>query len=84
MRASLVDAAKLTVDTINQAAAQRAELTQAEAAQHDELVALEAKANALAAELEDLRTAHRNFKFAREKDDSGVLDLPPFLPRPAA
>jgi len=76
---SLVTAAKLSIDTFNQAASQRAELSQTEAAQHDELVALQARTDTLAAEFERLRS-HKDFRFARETDDADVFDLPQFLP----
>jgi hypothetical protein len=42
---------------------------------------LQAKADALAAELERLRT-HKDFRFDREEGDSDVSDLPHFLPPP--
>jgi len=41
---------------------------------------VEAKANALATELERLKQTQRDFKFAREQDDGGMFDLPRILP----
>ena len=80
---SLVTSAKLTIDVLNQAAGQQAKVSQTEMACRDELATLEAKANALAAELERLRS-HKDFRFAREADDDGAFDLPAnfLLPRP--
>jgi len=79
---SLVTSAKLTIDVLNQAAGQQAKVSQTEMAYRDELATSEAKANALAAELERLRS-HKDFRFAREADDDGAFDLPAnfLLPR---
>jgi len=84
VHANLVASAKMAVDTLNEAtnlAARRVEVSQAEERHREELVALEARADVLANELERLRT-HRDFKFAREEGDSDVFDLPHFLPPP--
>jgi chromosome segregation ATPase len=81
---SLVASARMAVDTCNEVTnynARRVETAQSEVAQREELVALQAKADALAAELERLRT-HQDFKFAREGGDSDAFDLPDFLPPP--
>ena len=81
---NLVASARMAIDTCNEVTnynARRVETAQSEATQREELVALQARADALAAELERLRT-HRDFKFAREEGDSDVFDLPHFLPPP--
>jgi hypothetical protein len=83
LQTNLVAAAKMAIDTFNQAAAQRAEFAQTEAARREELLALDARATALAAELEPLKS-RSNFKFLRETiGDDDVIDLPAgFLPPP--
>ena len=48
--------------------------------QRAEVAVVEAKANALATELERLKQTQRDFKFAREQDDGGMFDLPRILP----
>jgi hypothetical protein len=81
---NLIGAAQMAISTLNEAtslAAARVEREQAEEKQREELVALRTRGDALAAELERLRT-HRDFKFAREEGDSDVFDLPDFLPPP--
>lgn|SRR5262245_58466413 len=72
---SLVDAARLTVDCFHAAAVQRERLSEKEASQADELAALNARAAALADEVERLKDAQKNVRFAREQDDD-TLDLP--------
>jgi len=74
----------MAIDTCNEVTnynARRVEVSQAEAAQREELAALQARADALARELERLKS-FRDFKFAREEGDSDVCDLPHFLPPP--
>jgi chromosome segregation ATPase len=83
LHANLIAAAGLTIRTFNEAASRRAGLTEVETARHEELAEIQAKADRLADQLESLKAAQRNFKFAREQDDSDVLDLPAFLPPPS-
>jgi len=81
---SLVASARMAIDTCNEVTnynARRVEVSQSEAAQREELAALQAKADALATELERLRT-HKDFRFAREEGDSDAFELPSFLPPP--
>src|SRR5262249_22227384 len=84
LNSNLIASARMAIDTLNEAtdfAARRVETAQAEAAQREELAALQAKADALATELERLRT-HKDFRFAREESDSDMFELPHFLPPP--
>jgi len=77
LQRSLIDAAKLTIDAFNAAAAQRGEASERETALRAELTEVEARAVMLASELQKLKT-HAEFKFAREDE----LDVPAFLPPP--
>ena len=83
LHSRLVDAAELTIKTFNEAASRRAELSEVERQQAQEVAVVEAKANALASELERLKQAQQHPKFAREEepDEGGAFDLPVgFLP----
>jgi hypothetical protein len=72
----LVTAAKLSIDTFNQAASQRLSFRRRKRR------SMRSPApTSLAPELERLQT-HRDFEFAREEGDSNVFDLPHFLPPP--
>ena len=84
LNSNLIANAKMAIDTLNEAtnfAARRVETAQSEAAQREELATLQARADALADELERLRT-HKDFRFAREESDSDVCELRNFLPPP--
>jgi hypothetical protein len=77
LQRNLVEAARLTIDAFNAAAAQRGEASERETALRAELAEVEARAVMLASELQKLKT-HAEFKFAREDE----LDVPAFLPPP--
>jgi hypothetical protein len=75
LHASLVRSAELSMKAFEQAA-QRAELSTTE---FEQVAEVAAKANELSAELQRLREAQKNFRFAREERDGGdfgIVDLP--------
>jgi chromosome segregation ATPase len=84
LQSNLVAAVKMAVDVSNRVTdfnTRRAEVAQSEQAQREELAALQARADALADELQRIKS-HEGFRFAREVDDMLELDLPSFLPPP--
>lgn len=85
---SLVASARMAIDVHNEAtnlAARKVEVSQSEQAARDELVALQARADAFAEELRKVKS-NEQFEFERERkqDDMEELDSPPgfLLSRP--
>jgi hypothetical protein len=78
----LAAAAKATLESFNEVAAQRAAVARLIDANRVEMDSLNSRTVSLMGDVKALKEASENFKFAREKED-GPLDVPAFLPPPA-